>query len=58
MKIKPDDPKAHYNLAFVLERAGRVAEAISHLEQAVRLKPDFEAARTDLFRLKAIQITK
>ena len=52
----PDDPKAQYNLAVLLNAAGRSREAIAHLEIAVKLKPDFDAARTALARLRLLEV--
>ncbi len=43
---------AHRSLAMLYEKEGRQADARSELETALRLKPDFEAARRDLKRLK------
>ena len=37
------NPRAHNNLGFALIQAGRVPEAIVHLEQAVQLNPPIEA---------------
>jgi tetratricopeptide (TPR) repeat protein len=42
----------HRSLAMLYEKEGRQAEARGELETALRLKPDFEAARRDLKRLK------
>jgi len=39
---------AHNNLAEALTNAGRPAEAIPHLEQALRLKPDLPEAENNL----------
>lgn len=44
----PDGWLAHYNLALLLKEQGRVAEAITHYEQAVRAKPDLPDARVNL----------
>jgi tetratricopeptide (TPR) repeat protein len=43
---------AHRSLALLYEKQGRQVDARSELETALRLKPDFEAARRDLQRLK------
>ncbi len=39
---------AHNNLAMLLVNAGRTPEAIAHLEQALRLRPDFPEALNNL----------
>jgi tetratricopeptide (TPR) repeat protein len=39
---------AEYNLGSTLRAAGRAAEAIPHLEQALRLKPDYPGALNNL----------
>ena len=39
---------AHNNLAEALANSGRAAEAIPHLEQALRLRPDFPEAENNL----------
>jgi Flp pilus assembly protein TadD len=36
--------EAHYNLGYILERRGRMPEAITQYEQAVRLNPDYAEA--------------
>lgn len=48
----PSHASAHWQLGLTLEKQGRKPEAISELETAVRMKPDFEAAKRDLMRLK------
>jgi tetratricopeptide (TPR) repeat protein len=50
--LKPDDPTLHFYLAGALLRApGRTAEAVDQLREVLRLKPDFERARTVLAKL-------
>ena len=44
---------AYNNLAVALERQNKVTEAVAVLEQALKIKPDFEDARKNLDRLKA-----
>ena len=44
---------AHWRLGLTLEKQGRRAEAITELEEALRLKPDLEEAKKDLKRLRA-----
>jgi len=41
------------NLGNALLQAGRIAEAKEHYEAALRLKPDFAAARDILSRLSS-----
>lgn len=48
----PTLAQAQRNLGLVLEKQGRKAEAIAALEQAVKLRPDFEEAKKDLKRLR------
>lgn len=42
------DYLAHNGLGVVLVKAGRTAEGIAHLEECVRLRPDYERGRTNL----------
>jgi Flp pilus assembly protein TadD len=44
----PGNARARANLGNALLEAGRYAEAVPHLEQAVRLKPDFAQAWNNL----------
>ncbi|MCC7195860.1 MAG: tetratricopeptide repeat protein [Gemmatimonadaceae bacterium] len=37
--LKPDHARAHYSLGLALQRAGRGAEAVPHLEAAERMEP-------------------
>jgi tetratricopeptide (TPR) repeat protein len=48
----PASAGVHRSLAMVYEKEGRLADARNELETALRLKPDFEAARRDLKRFK------
>ncbi len=43
---------AHWSLARVYEKEGRQPEARAELETALRLRPDFEPAKSDLKRMK------
>lgn len=42
---------AHNNLAYALVGLGRREEAVQHLKEALRLKPDYENARQQLREL-------
>jgi len=46
--VNPDNFLAHTNLAVVLKKDGRSAEAIGHLREAIRIKPTFQAAHLNL----------
>ena len=47
----PADEKAHFSLAGMLSALGERDEAIRHLGEAVRIRPDFALALSDLGRL-------
>lgn len=47
----PEDEKAHFSLAGMLAALGERDEAIRHLDEAVRVRPDFALALSDLGRL-------
>jgi tetratricopeptide (TPR) repeat protein len=41
-------PEAHYNLALGCALQGKRDEAIAHLKEALRLKPDYPEAKQQL----------
>ena len=43
---------AHWRLGLALEKQGRRPEALAEVETAIRLKPDLDAAKKDLKRMK------
>jgi Flp pilus assembly protein TadD len=47
---RPDFPEAHRGLALALLATGRPREAVGHLQEALRLRPDLPGARDDLQR--------
>ena len=47
----PEDAKARFSLAGMLAALGERDEAIRHLDEAVRVRPDFALALSDLGRL-------
>ena len=49
---EPPLAAAHWRLGLVLEKEGKKAEAISELEESVRMDGDFKQAKEDLKRLK------
>jgi tetratricopeptide (TPR) repeat protein len=48
----PGLAQAHWRLGLVLEKQGQKPAAVAELEEAVKLKPDFDDARKDLKRLR------
>jgi cytochrome c-type biogenesis protein CcmH/NrfG len=48
VRINPKSTEGHYNLGNAYLQAGRVQDAIGHLEQAVRLNPDYVEAHVNL----------
>lgn len=48
LRLAPDYPEAHNNIAAACLALGRYPEAIAAAETAVRLKPDFTLARNNL----------
>jgi tetratricopeptide (TPR) repeat protein len=57
VRLKPDFAEAHCLLGICLELVGRRAEAVSHLERALELRPDLELARGALRRIEAASAT-
>ena len=43
--LSPAEAAAHFNLAFLLQRAGRHGEAIARFERALEIDPRLERAR-------------
>jgi tetratricopeptide (TPR) repeat protein len=44
----PGNPRAHYNYGVALENVARLAEAIPHYQEALRIKPDYAEAYNNL----------
>jgi Flp pilus assembly protein TadD len=53
--LDPRIPQAHNSLGIVLLELGRVAEARSEFETALKLKPDYESPKKNLQRLEKIK---
>jgi tetratricopeptide (TPR) repeat protein len=45
LRIDSNNPGTHFNLGIALAAKGERQEAIKHFQQAIYLKPDYEAAR-------------
>ncbi|MGO9245281.1 MAG: tetratricopeptide repeat protein [Verrucomicrobiia bacterium] len=45
---RPNNPRAHCALGMALAQAGRIPEAIEHLQQALRIRPNYAEAHNDL----------
>jgi tetratricopeptide (TPR) repeat protein len=50
---EPDRAHAHRLLGLILEKQGRISQAISELQTAVEMNPRFKEAKEDLKRVKA-----
>jgi cytochrome c-type biogenesis protein CcmH/NrfG len=48
LRLKPDHPDAHRNLAFALVRLGKPGESISHLSRVAQLQPQNPQAHVHL----------
>ena len=44
LKIYPDDPHLHYDLAYTYDMKGMLDKTEYHLKEAIRLKPDYSDA--------------
>jgi hypothetical protein len=55
LRLHPDHFDAHLNLAAGLKQQGHLADAESHLSEAVRLRPDSAEARFNRSLLRLIQ---
>jgi tetratricopeptide (TPR) repeat protein len=51
LKLDPDFPEAHANLALALSRLGRTGEALAHCRTALQLKPGYSDAQKLLEQL-------
>ena len=55
LRFDPGHARAHFNMAVAMGRLGRHAEAVAHLEAALRIDPELEAARVVLESLRGRQ---
>jgi tetratricopeptide (TPR) repeat protein len=44
LAANPDDPQAHYEMGVLLAQMGQLEQSISHLQQAITLRPDLAGA--------------
>jgi tetratricopeptide (TPR) repeat protein len=49
---QPQLPFAHWSLGLVFEKMGRKSDAVTEIAECVKAKPEFEAAKKDLARVK------
>ena len=54
MKLEPDAPDVHNDLGTLLAQSGDLAGAEREFREAVRLKPDYAEARSNLERAEAL----
>ena len=52
ISLKPDSAEAHNNLGIALASQGRIVEAITEWETALRVAPDLTDARRNLERAR------
>jgi tetratricopeptide (TPR) repeat protein len=45
LRIEPESAKAHYNLGVILAKSGRLAEALTHFDEALWINPDPDPRR-------------
>jgi protein O-mannosyl-transferase len=50
VRLRPANPRAHFNLGFTRMAMGRPAEAVSEFHEALQLAPDYYAAASALGR--------
>lgn len=55
LETRPDDPVIHDRVATLLADDGRLDEAIRHLEEAVRIAPDFALAHYHLGNVRFLK---
>jgi tetratricopeptide (TPR) repeat protein len=55
LRSAPMEAAIHNNLGGALVAAGRLDEAAAHFSEALRLRPDFDQARENLRRLRALR---
>ncbi len=48
VSVTPESRTAHYNLGILLEREGRLDEAVRHYREVVRIDPDDVEGRINL----------
>lgn len=54
LTANPENPETYYQLGLLLDKAGRMDEALNHLEQAVAFDPeDLDYGNTYRFRIRA-----
>ena len=55
LRLRPDYPEAHNNLAVVLRARGEDAESGTHYREALRLRPDYPEAHSNYAALLALR---
>jgi tetratricopeptide (TPR) repeat protein len=53
VRIKPDQPTIHKNLAILFVRQGKLDQAIEHYRQVLRFRPNDRAAYEAIRKLQA-----
>ena len=52
LRLRPDDPFAHFMLGFILDQRGRLEESVSEHREAIRLLPSFAFVHRNLARVR------
>ncbi len=45
MRLKPEYAKGHYNFGIALAKEGQIDQAIEQFQEALRIDPNYAAAR-------------
>lgn len=55
VKINPEAPPAHGNLAICLAREGEIKKSISHLDKSLKLDPEYQLAKNNKRIISALK---
>ena len=53
LRAKPMQAQSHYNAAVLLAMKGDTVSAVSHLERALQIDPNYSDARAQLEKLRS-----
>ena len=55
MRYAPTSPEMHFAFGSALASVGRLEDAAFELNEAIRLRPDYPEAKSNLERVKQLQ---